>query len=449
MFTPQTLDIKNFITITNSGIKIATFSQIKASLISRYKEIYGSDIDISDTNADGIFINDLALIINNILQSCQTAFANLDINTASGIYLDRLCALTNLRRKPATKSTANLIITNLDTENPVEIENGLQFIDRAGITWTYSNPSFIIPASLDSENPETASIGVECDEFGEISAPANWIYSPIVVMPIEISQPEKAQLGENEESDQDFRARQAASNGNRGITILDGLVNDLLSISGIKDVWIYNNDSDSIAYTADVAFDLVNVPAHSIYIILRKNSQSSTIDEDKVASTIYNDLTPGINTTDATGCDFGTAKSKTIISELSSNISLFNTDVFWKEASGQAYPITIVIKTLNNFNSNEVVSDETTGYVAPVEEELLKYLNNLPLNIDLYASDILAEATYADPTFKGKATYVVQSVKLGINANLDEVGKHGNYYYYTKMNATNNNNGTWTLTFNQ
>ena len=65
MFTQNDVDISNFIQFTKGGIKIASFVEVRESLINKYKEVYGSDIDLSTASADGVFVNNLALIINN------------------------------------------------------------------------------------------------------------------------------------------------------------------------------------------------------------------------------------------------------------------------------------------------------------------------------------------------------------------------------------------------
>ena len=84
MFTNTDVDISEFIKITSAGVQIANFPQIRAALIERYKSVYGDDIDLSTASADGVFVNDLALIINNILQTIKTVYSNLDVETASG-----------------------------------------------------------------------------------------------------------------------------------------------------------------------------------------------------------------------------------------------------------------------------------------------------------------------------------------------------------------------------
>ena len=94
----------SLITITNAGFEVASYPEIREALVQRMKEIYGSDIDVSTGSADGIWIESLSLVINNILQSFLQLNANLNPDTATGIYLDVLSSLTNVIRKRATKS---------------------------------------------------------------------------------------------------------------------------------------------------------------------------------------------------------------------------------------------------------------------------------------------------------------------------------------------------------
>ena len=99
------MEISNFVSFTAGGLQTATFVEVREALIARYKEVYGNDIDLSTGSADGIFVNDLSLIINNILLTMQTLYSNLDVRTATGTYLDKLCALANVSIKPATYSS--------------------------------------------------------------------------------------------------------------------------------------------------------------------------------------------------------------------------------------------------------------------------------------------------------------------------------------------------------
>lgn len=129
--------IQDFLRLTNAGLKVASFVEVRASIIDRYKAAYGTDIDVSTGTADGVFVNDLALIINNILQTIKTVYSNLDVETASGEYLDNLCALANIYRKQETASIASVEVTNGSTEQT--FTSDITFVDQAGTEWIYKN----------------------------------------------------------------------------------------------------------------------------------------------------------------------------------------------------------------------------------------------------------------------------------------------------------------------
>ena len=161
------MNISNFITFTAGGLQIASFVEIREALIARYKEVYGTDIDLSTGTADGVFVNDLALIINNILLTMETLYSNLDVRTATGTYLDTLCALANVTRKPATYSSTYLKVTNT-AQAPTGLLNDLTFVDKSGVEWVAAEP-------VEIGAGETKSILAVCTEAGSVSAPAGWV----------------------------------------------------------------------------------------------------------------------------------------------------------------------------------------------------------------------------------------------------------------------------------
>ena len=128
----STTDIKDFVRFDASGVNVANFTEIRSELIKRYKEAYGSDIDLSTSSADGVFVNNLSLIMNNILQTMLTLYSNLDVENASGKYLDTLCNLSNIIRKEATPSSVSLQITNVGSDTLTNIDR-LTFIDKSGV----------------------------------------------------------------------------------------------------------------------------------------------------------------------------------------------------------------------------------------------------------------------------------------------------------------------------
>ena len=396
MLQDREIAIDQFIKVTAGGLQIADYDQVLAAVSKMYRETYGSDIDLANTTADGIFVHNLALIINNILQSVKTVYGNLDVDTASGVYLDSLCKLSNVTRHSATHSTAQLAITALTTST---LASGTEFVDDTGTVWTYNGS----PIEISSSAADATVITVECNELGAVKANAGSISKTLEASYFEVSQPNDANVGLEEESDADLRARRTQSTGAQGITVLESIVGSLLDVVGIKDVQIINNNTSSAASQTDTT----SVPAHSIYVIVRREPGIAVTDET-IGTIIYNKLTPGIKTTQFTTSANGIAHSYSKM--LSPLVSWVNQVVYWKEAIG-IHPSCSITITKNQF----FAGDSTTNAVA---NAIKNYLNNIKLSEMPTANDMIITATYADPTFKGRSTYSIKAVDIsGISTN--------------------------------
>lgn len=392
------VDISDFIQITSAGVKIADYVQVRAALIKRYKEVYGSDIDVSTASADGIYISNLALIINNILQSVKTMYGNLDINTANGVYLDNLCALANVRRKPATHSRASIIIKNISSSSSEAIDQ-LTVIDQAGTEWKTTES---VPSLLANQQIERTVI---CVEDGPVEAKAGWIYETLEAgLGLSITQPSNAILGSNEETDAELRARRAQSSGAAGVTVLESLVGALLEVSGIDDVFIYNPGS-----AGTTAKDGTTVNAHSIYVIVRRDP-AVIVDDKTIGTIIYEKLTPGINTVQSAVT--AQAKSYNYSQELEgTKITGFDAVVYWKEA----LPVkpTIVI----NFDEGSTFNADTANNIG---QTIIDYANSLGLRTDLTATNLLVEAS-------GLGDYIVTSATVNASTSYTNADTYYNY----------------------
>ena len=82
-----------FVHIDNSGVYANSISTIHAALIDEYRSIYGSDIDLSTGTADNVFIETMTQLIWNMCQAVVSLYTNMNVNDASGVYLDNLCNL--------------------------------------------------------------------------------------------------------------------------------------------------------------------------------------------------------------------------------------------------------------------------------------------------------------------------------------------------------------------
>lgn len=403
------IDITEFVKITNAGVKIADFSQVRAAIIRRYQNTYGSDIDLSTGSADGIFVYDMSLLINNVLQGMKTLYANLDVNTASGVYLDALCALSNVVRKDATYSTASILVENTNSSS-ITYPTGLSFVDQSGLEWLYEDSITFLPG-------ETQNITVRCSKAGKISAPANWITQTIDISYLSISQTDAAIVGSDIETDSALRNRRSQSTGAQGTTVLESLVGALLKVNSVEDVKIYNNNSSTTLSTEDGT----DVEAHSVYVIIRK-ADGVEIADSVIGSLIFEKLTPGIHTTKTAA---SISKSYSYQQEIyGESISLGTQIVYWKEAVPIGPSVNVTITPYSFFATTEIDS---------IASALFSYLNGLTLSAAIDKNQLLIETIYADPQYKGAATYAVNSVDVSNVENLDTYYKYDTTSYVVNL----------------
>ena len=425
MLFDSEVSFANLIRITDSGFFVATYPEIVNMLTIRYKEIYGNDIDLSPTTADGVFIHNIALLINNILQGFQLLKNNLDVDVAQGEFLENLCKLSNIYRKPATNSYVTVSIHN--RSNSVSLDK-VSCVDVNGIIWTSKTP-------LDLAFGETKPIILYCEQSGPVKAVAGSILQVVNIPPatlLSIQQDEDAIPGSNAESDAELRARRAMSNSPIGINTLESMIGVLLQIPAVKDCLIYNNTND-IDVTVDGVLghrvDGTFVPVHNIYITLRTDG---TEEDDDIGEAIYYHITPGIETTE-TESTTGDSHSKVNYPKVfGTEDQTFEETVYWKVAKRQCPPISITLQN-GTFISEAVLDD--------VAAQLIDWLNNLPLNSTVTKDDIILQLSEYDPLINGQRTYIVN------NASINSAQSYTNTYaYFNYKNTATTSVGSTTST---
>lgn len=385
---------QNFLSLTNAGLEIASFTEIRGYLIERFKSIYGSDIDFSTGTADGVLVNDLSLIINNILQTISSLYNNLDVNKATGVYLDSLCALSNVSRRQANASYAYLTLTYTGDTSRDFSPLDLSFVDKSGEIWSSKEGV--------SFDPNTSKvIMVTCNKKGKIQAPVGWIYSPVdTTLPLVVNQEEKAIEGEERETDFELKSRLVKSQASLGISTTDGLVGALMNITGIQDVYVYSNNSSE---DSDALADGTEVGAHSVYVVIRPK-KGITVEDALIGNTIYERLTPGIPTQETAASSPDINKSYDYITEVRGiRQSIATQTVYWKEASGYADRLTITFTPESFF---------TTDEFSKIANNIMRYANNLGIGETFTQNQLMAQSIYADPRFKGIPTYKVVSTTI-------------------------------------
>lgn len=415
----------SLIQLSGAGLRIADYPTIKKALVEKYKEIYGSDIDLANTTADGVFVETLALMIFNILQNVKFLYSNLDIRTASGKFLESLSALSGVYRNPATKSQAQLELTNLNSADLIlTYSNNLKFVDQSGLTWS-TNISPNNPITL--KQNVTTLIDVYCDIVGPISAPEGWINQLVENnVEITISQPRKATEGSFAETDNELRSRRNEVISSQGLTVLSNLKGALLNVTGIEDAIIYNNVEDD----ATTALDGTTIERKSIYVALKK-SQNVQIDDSIIGSIIYEKLTPGINTNDFDG-DSSTGSGKSFQYTQSTYLGQGTSSIpiYWKEAKAINKGLSIRV----SYKPGEFFATADDNSIETMKNAIKEYLNELSMNQIFSTYELVQLLNDEDPMFNNRKTYNVINVELigegEASTSFNKTLEEGSLYQY-------------------
>jgi uncharacterized phage protein gp47/JayE len=226
--------------ITVNGVSVESWETIYARVVTRFKEIYGPDIDLSLNTPDGQVIG----IFSKAYLDLQAYGLNLsfmfDPDLALGVHLDRIVKLCGIWRRGTTRSSANLTVI---TDRDLSIPAGWIVRDDNNMQWVTTTPDYL-PAG-------TNTVTVWAQNWGKVDAPANIIKTPmtIVLGVVSVTNPEAAAPGINEETDEHLRLRRNKSLEKPAYSTIGSLYAALANLPGVTDIAPYENFTG--AYDAD------------------------------------------------------------------------------------------------------------------------------------------------------------------------------------------------------
>ena len=262
--------------IDELGMHVPTYNDILKDLLDSMKQIFGTDIYLDEDSMDYQQISIFAKKIYDTNSLALLVYNNRTANTSVGVGLDNLCALVGIKRKPATYSECQLTITG----DPGTVITGGKANDG---TYNWNLPDEVtIPSN------GTIIVQATCETSGYITAAPNTINT--IATPlygwIGVTNQYAATPGKNVESDANLRARYYVSTMLPAVSIFDSMLASLSSITDVKRVKGYENDTNQISAEG--------FPPHSVTFVVEEG------DDGQIAEMIYNKKTPGCYTNGTT-----------------------------------------------------------------------------------------------------------------------------------------------------
>ena len=253
----------------SNGLVIQNLSEILDERENTCRPILGNDFVISGESA----VANLQAVDANREEDIQELLlfiANqLDPDQAEGIWLDYICALNNISRYTATKSTIPLTITGVagTTKNAGEIT----IVDETTDEYYVNTSAFVIGSG------GTVDITAQATSYGAITALSTSNFSlktpSAGITSIAYNTNGTATIGRNTETDDELRARREDAISLTASSILSSIKASVSLVEGVTYINAYENDT---MLTADT------LPAKSFEIVVEGGDADEIEDRKSV-----------------------------------------------------------------------------------------------------------------------------------------------------------------------
>ena len=267
-------------TIGVNGISVPTLGQCLSYIVAGYQSIYGSDLELDSSTQDGQITGFLAAALNDTNGSCVNAYNSFNPTFAQGVGLSSLVKLNGLTRDQPSFST--IAATSVGQAGTI-VTNGV-VVDPNGISW--SAPTHTIPLS------GQVSISLTCLTPGTISLPSGAVFTiqTFILGWQTVTSTAAAAPGQPVELDPTLRQRQSQSTMSPALTVLDGIVGNVLALPGVLTVTPYENDTDLPDVNAQ--------PGRTFALVINGGSSQA------IANAIGASKSPGSNTYGTTSATY-------------------------------------------------------------------------------------------------------------------------------------------------
>lgn len=326
------------------GMHVPTYTDILQDLLDSMKNIFGSDIYLDEDSMDYQQISIFARKIYDVNSLALLVYNNRTSNTAVGVGLDNICALAGIKRKPATFSECQLIITG---DAGTIIKNG----KASDGTYNWNLPDEVTI-------PSNGSIIVQatCEESGYITAAPNTINT--IATPLYgwygVTNQYAATPGTDIESDANLRARYYVSTLLPAHSVFSSILSSLYQLSEVTRVKGYENDTN---LTSAEGF-----PPHSVTFVVEGGN------DGEIAEQIYLKKTPGCYTNGTTDIE--------VLSD-AGNVTHIR---FYRPTYKDIY-VKVNITKLSGYNS---------GVVDKIKNALVEYIKSVDIHDTIYRQILIS-----------------------------------------------------------
>lgn len=276
-------------TVDATGLTIPTLREVKESIETKQKAIDPTIVTATEEPL-GQINPAFAEASRETWETAQIAYNGFNPDAVEGFLLDALGALTGTVRK---KPTYTIVTASIDIDAGTTLVSGTHFAHVDGA----ADRRFTPVEDYTSPSDGSHDVDFQAEELGPVVCNASTLTE--IATPVtgwnSITNAADGELGSDEESDSDYRARREARLQASGSGTVGALASGVAGVDGVVTATTFENYTDEV--------DANGLPPHS-YEVLVFDGETPAASDDEIAQAIWDNRPAGIQ---PYGSESGTA----------------------------------------------------------------------------------------------------------------------------------------------
>lgn len=259
--------------LDKNGYSRQTYEEIKESILTRYVQLFGSDIDTSDQSIFGMFSALMAYMISEDYENAEMVMNGAFIDYATGSQLDKLGANYGVSRTPASYAEVELSFTGTPS---YVVEEGTIFANATNLQF-----EMIDEVTLDVNGNGTGT-AISVENSSSYNVPANQEWSALEPSSniSSVSNANSATGGAEVESDLAYSNRIKQTLKGKNNSSINGILTEVTAVPGVISVNLIDNKTK--------VTDSNGNPPNSVHLYVYGGKDSD------IAQALLDTVSPGI-----------------------------------------------------------------------------------------------------------------------------------------------------------
>lgn len=284
-----------------TGLQTKDFNVLLSDIQTAIQNIYslnGEQINFESSSPDGQFTNVLAELGTVIRELLTEIYNSTSPSNCSGAVQDIRYQINNLFRKAGTFTIQNIDIT---TDRTVTLQGlDASYYDVNAQSYSVSDNAGNIFYLIDTATipAGTTKLAFRAKDMGQVIPTVGTITNQDTIIAgilSVINSDGYTSLGEQQETDEEFRLRRERSVANVSTGNIDSIIGNILQLSGVTGINVWVNNSNST--------DATGTQAHTIWVIVNGGAK------EDIANLIYANI-GGSETRGAVETEIATASGQ-------------------------------------------------------------------------------------------------------------------------------------------